>query len=103
MKTYSNWKFDSDGFKGISLEQWEEAYGRWQLIKEMGCQNRMIFYPNGKIGYQSSSPEEEAIVSAALVEWNKRKVIKHLCSYCGDGDHASANCDKLKGKIANAT
>lgn len=26
-----------------------------------------------------------------------------FCAYCGEyGDHASANCDKLKGKIANA-
>ena len=27
----------------------------------------------------------------------------HFCSWCGEyGDHASANCEKLKGKIANA-
>ena len=68
-------KWNTDGFIGISQAQWDEAYGRWQLIKEMGCQNRMIFYPNGKIGYQSNSPEEEAIVSAALDEWNRRKGI----------------------------
>ena len=28
---------------------------------------------------------------------------KLFCSWCGQyGDHASANCEKLKGKIANA-
>jgi len=29
---------------------------------------------------------------------------QYFCSWCGQyGDHASANCEKLKGKIANAS
>ena len=74
----NNWKWSNKGFKDISPEMWKRSYETWLIIKEMGLEILMTFYPDGHVTYgkgngiHKDTDAENAVVRAAMDEWERR-------------------------------